>query len=228
MAAASGIVEGGGGKKRRATRVLRFVILEDHPLVREALADRLVSGLDDVDFVYVGADVDTAVARIDESGADCVVLDLDLGDNRPPVSHVHDLVEAGSSVLVVSALGDRGTIRAALTAGACGYISKSAPSDEFLTAVRAVAAGENYTSPEIAAVLLSGPQPAVALSAQEQRAMALYASGLKMSAVARRMGISEGTAQEYIKRVRAKYLRAGTPARTKTDLYRIAQREGFL
>jgi transposase len=58
--------------------------------------------------------------------------------------------------------------------------------------------------------------------------MVLYASGLKMRAVARRMGVSEGTAQEYIKRVRSKYLQAGTPVSTKTDMYRMARNEGLV
>jgi hypothetical protein len=46
--------------------------------------------------------------------------------------------------------------------------------------------------------------------------------------VARRMGVTEGTAQEYIKRVRAKYLKAGTPVPTKTDMYRMARSEGLV
>ena len=58
--------------------------------------------------------------------------------------------------------------------------------------------------------------------------MTLYASGLKMRTVARQMGVTEGTAQEYIKRVRAKYLKAGSPIPTKTDMYRRAQAEGLL
>jgi DNA-binding NarL/FixJ family response regulator len=68
----------------------------------------------------------------------------------------------------------------------------------------------------------------VALSEQERRAMVLYASGLKMRAVARRMGVTEGTAQEYIKRVRQKYDRAGVPLPTKTDMYRVARDEGLV
>ena len=49
-----------------------------------------------------------------------------------------------------------------------------------------------------------------------------------MEAVSRRMGVSVTTAQEYIKRVRAKYLKAGTPVPTKTDMYRMARSEGLV
>jgi DNA-directed RNA polymerase specialized sigma24 family protein len=58
--------------------------------------------------------------------------------------------------------------------------------------------------------------------------MVLYASGLKIEAVARRMGVKTATAQEYIKRVRTKYSRAGVSAPTKTDLYRRARDEGLV
>jgi DNA-binding CsgD family transcriptional regulator len=71
-------------------------------------------------------------------------------------------------------------------------------------------------------------QNKVQLSDQERAALTLYASGLKMSAVARRMGVSEPTINEYIKRVRAKYSTVGNPLPTKVHLYRLAQSEGWL
>ena len=42
------------------------------------------------------------------------------------------------------------------------------------------------------------------------------------------MSVKPATAQEYIKRVRAKYLKAGTPLPTKTDMYRMARSEGLV
>ena len=203
------------------------MILEDHPLVREALVDRLVSQLGDIETVYAGASVDDAIAAM-APGADCVILDLDLADNRSPLSNLGALSELGVPVLIVSALGDPATIRAALAVGAAGFVSKQAETTELVDAVRATLRGEHYTSSEVAAALLAGGGTSVALSDQERRALVLYASGLKMRAVARRMGVTEGTAQEYIKRVRAKYGRAGTPLPTKTDLYLMARREGLV
>lgn len=205
----------------------RIAILEDHPLVREALRERLVSQLGDVDVVYSGSSVEDALTAC-SAGADCIILDLDLNDGRSPIANVLAFTDADLPVLVVSALGDPGTIRGILTAGAMGFISKQADVPELLEAVRATLQGEPYTTPEVAAAMLGSTESSVGLSEQERRAMVLYASGLKMSAVARRMGISTGTAQEYIKRVRAKYERAGNPLRTKTDLYRQARGEGLM
>ena len=62
----------------------------------------------------------------------------------------------------------------------------------------------------------------------EQRVLMLYASGLKMAAVARTLHISPYTAKEYIDRVRTKYANAGRPASTKLDLHREAVRDGYV
>jgi DNA-binding NarL/FixJ family response regulator len=122
-----------------------------------------------------------------ESGADCIVLDLDLNDGRNPVSNVLDLVETDVPILIVSALGDQATIRGTLMAGAVSFVSKQAESVEMMAAVKSTLAREPSTSREVAAALLSSPTTmSVALSDQERRAMVLYASGLKMRAVARR------------------------------------------
>jgi DNA-binding NarL/FixJ family response regulator len=164
----------------------------------------------------------------EQGGADLAILDLDLGDGRSPVANVVAMVEIGVPVLVVSALGDPGTIHACLVAGAMGFVSKQATPEELLEAVMVAMEGEGSITPDVASALLSAPRDSLNLSDQERRAMVLYASGLKMEAVARRMNVSRTTAEEYIKRVRAKARKAGTPVPTKTDMYRMAQRSGLL
>lgn len=206
----------------------RFVVLEDHPLVRDALASQLVSHFGDSHIVYSGADVEAAVASIHEHGADCVIVDLDLGDRRSPLQNVEALTETDVPLLIVSALGDPATIKSCLLAGAIGFVSKQAETGELVVAVKHALMREPYTSTEVAAALMTSGSSSVHLSEQERKAMTLYASGLKMRTVARQMGVTEGTAQEYIKRVRAKYVKAGSPIPTKTDMYRRAQAEGLL
>jgi DNA-binding CsgD family transcriptional regulator len=66
------------------------------------------------------------------------------------------------------------------------------------------------------------------LSIQELSALRLYASGMKLDSVARRMNVSPATAKEYLDRVRAKYQQVGRPARTRTELYAAASRDGLL
>ena len=180
------------------------------------------------EIVYAGASIDEAVRAISQAGADLVILDLDLNDGRSPVANVAAMADLGVPVLVVSALGDPATIRACLAAGVVGYVSKQARPEEVLGALQSALRGEQTMTPEVAAALLHHPDDQLNLSDQERRAMVLYASGLKMESVARRMNVSRTTAEEYIKRVRAKARKAGTPVPTKTDMYRMAQRSGLL
>ena len=204
------------------------MIVEDHPLFRDALAERLTAAVESSAITYSGGSLSEAVRQHVVNGSDCVILDLDLGDGRPPVANVEDLVEAGCRVLIVSALGNPGIVRRALQAGALGYVSKQAPVDDIVTSVNATLAGEPSTSRDVAAMIYADDVPGANLSERERTAMVLYASGLTIDSVARRMGVKSSTAAEFIKRVREKYLRAGNAIPTKADVYRQARDEGLI
>lgn len=206
----------------------RVMVIDDHPLLREAVKSRVLQVAPGAEFSYVGASITDALTAHGDATADCTILDLDLGDGRSPVTNTAELVSAGCRVLIVSALADAATVRAALRAGALGFVSKQADLQDFEESFRLTVAGEPSTSRDVAAILSSDEAPSVPLSERERTAMVLYASGLKIDAVARRMNVKSATAQEYIKRVRDKYSRAGTPVPTKTDLYRRARDEGLV
>ncbi len=202
------------------------VFLEDHELVREAVKSRLLAHFQGLEVVYAGPSTHQAVELMRGKSIDFILLDLDLGDGHSAVANVETMVDTGTSVIVVSALVDGETIRRSLAAGAIGYVSKQGRFDELVQAIEAAMVGEHYMSPDIAMALVGSRS--IGLSEQERTALTLYASGLKLSAVARRMGVSESSVNEYIKRVRSKYARAGTPVPTKVHLYRVAQSQGWL
>ncbi len=204
------------------------VILEDHPLVREALKSRLQAAIPGVEVAYCGDVVSEALRAVEVPGKAIAMLDLDLGDGASPIENTTRFVDAGFRVLIVSALADPATVRSALLAGALGYVSKAAPLEDLTASLSATLAGEASTSQDVASILASDSTSAVQLSERERTAMVLYASGLKIDAVARRMGVKSSTAQEYIRRVRGKYLRAGTALPSKTDLYKQAKEEGLV
>ena len=206
----------------------RVTVIDDHPLLREAIKARVVQIAPDAEFAYVGASVAEALSAHESEAVDCTILDLDLGDGQSPIVNTSELVSAGCRVLIVSALADAATVRSALRAGALGFVSKQADIQDFEESFRLTVAGQPSTSRDVAAILSSDEAPSVPLSERERTAMVLYASGLKIDAVARRMNVKPATAQEYIKRVRDKYSRAGTPVPTKTDLYRRARDEGLV
>ena len=205
----------------------RIAIIEDHPLMLRALSSNLTLHLPDTEFIYKGKSILDALSAITISGCDLVVLDLDLGDGIPPIQNLEKLLETGTPVLIVSALAEQFLVRQALTNGASGFISKNADEGTLIDAVKSIISGENYMSPDIATILLSGKTDP-GLSAQEKQALSLYASGLKLDAVARSMNLSRSTASEYIQRARKKYIKVGVNLPTKTDLYRQAQKDGLL
>jgi DNA-binding NarL/FixJ family response regulator len=96
-------------------------------------------------------------------------------------------------------------------------------------AIRDVAAGRAWISPRLAYIFATddaADRPA--LSHQERRALQLYATGMPVKSVARKMTISDETVKQYLARVREKYRRAGRAAPTKLDLYYRAVEDGHL
>lgn len=206
---------------------IRVVILDDHALFHQALMSWLQSQGPHIEVAYAGADVDQALASA--AGSDVVLLDLDLGPDAPSLpTLVAGFQEARCRVLIVSALGSPRIVRQGLAAGALGYMSKREDPAALLDAIEAVASGEGFLTPEMASILAESPQDVPNLSIQELSALRLYASGLKLDSVARRMNVSPATAKEYLDRVRAKYAQAHRDVHTKSDMRRAAVEDGFL
>ena len=96
-------------------------------------------------------------------------------------------------------------------------------------AITTVAGGETHLNADWAVAvkaLMGGDVPA--LAPREAQVVSLYATGLPLKSVARRLGVAEETAKEYLGRVKRKYLAAGRPARTRSDLYRRAVEDGLV
>jgi DNA-binding NarL/FixJ family response regulator len=210
-----------------------IAVFEDHPMMREALAHNLVRHLADVTIIYKGNCIKEFLANqpkpISQGNKPILaILDLDLGDGSNPIVNLSELTERNISVIVVSALATSQMVRLMLRNGAAAYVSKNAEPEALRDAVNATINGKQYMSPDIAVALLSDEEISVNLSQKEREALSLYASGMKLDAVAQAMDISRSTASEYIQRARKKYTKAGISLPTKTDLYRQAQRDGLL
>jgi two-component system nitrate/nitrite response regulator NarL len=204
---------------------LRIAVIDDHELVREGLVSLLSSQPSIVDeVVYSGFDVDAAA----ETRPDVALLDVDLGLTGGQVGDaVLALRGVGAQVLLISAFEDPGSVRAALEVGALGFVPKRVSFETLLEAIDTVSRGELFLSVDLASILAAA-RDTPNLSPRELDALRLYASGLKLSAVAHRMEISPHTAKEYLDRVRTKYANMGRQARTRTELYVAANRDGLL
>ncbi len=200
-------------------------IIDDHELVREglrALIERQVPGRSPVR--YCGpSPLDAGRAR-----AQVALLDVNLGPAGPSVLESVAVLHASAiRVLLMSAYQEPVLVRQALLAGALGFVPKAVSFDALSEAVATVARGDLYLSIDLASILAAAAETPD-LSPRELDALRLYASGLKLSAVAHRMGVSPHTAREYLERVRAKYANVGRAARTRTELYAEAARDGLL
>lgn len=202
-----------------------MAIVDDHAMFAQGLRSWLAEHDGDVTVTYLGPDPDAALTHAAE--LDVVLLDIDLGPDAPRTA---DTVKAFAAhdvpVLLVSAMARGMPLRDAILAGAGGYVSKASEPAELLTRLRDVAKGEFVVSRELAEVMCSPAPPD--LSGQELRALQLYAQGLPLKLVARRMGVSQHTAKEYLDRVRSKYAANGRTARTKAELQAAAREDGLL
>src|SRR5262249_35943159 len=129
----------------------------------------------------------------------------------------------GRAVVVLAAWDGRAGVRDAMRAGARGYVLKQEEAAELRAAILAVAAGKDWVSPRLAYIFATDDAPdRPALSTQETRTLRLYATGLPIKSVARRLGISEETAKQYVRRGRGKYAQANRAAPPQLDLYHRA------
>lgn len=201
-----------------------IAVVDDHRLVREGLV-RACEATGRMAIAYEGALL-AEILTLPEPPT-VVLLDLDLHSHEVRAGDVAAIVGRGSAVIVVSATTKSHLVHELLRVGVRGFVSKSDPTESLIEAIDTVCAGEDWTTPELAALISRDPQRP-SLSAQESLALRLYASGLKMESVARRMGVAPTTAREYINRVRAKYTAIGRPAPTKVELHRNAAEDGYL
>ncbi len=203
-------------------------VLEDHPLYRQGLIDYLKRELPQYDVAFQGADFLDAKNALQRTKPDLAIVDLHLGDGRPPGEVVALFTSNAIPVLVISALNNFESVKSAFSMGATGFVSKDSQTDELGRAIKSVLRGEEWISPTLSSALSAKQSAVDQLSNQEKKAVILYASGLKLELVARRMNVAPSTVKQYIDRAKAKFQATGIEVRTKTQVYKVLRDEGLL
>jgi DNA-binding NarL/FixJ family response regulator len=188
----------------------RILIVDDHPLTRDALSSLLDAGGFDV--VGEAADGAAALELARSLQPDLVLLDLSM-PGLDGLSALPRLRAAapGCEVVVLTASGTEDNLLAAIRGGAAGYLLKSEPPERIVAFLRGVANGEAALSGEIARRLLDqlrtggrlgGGVPnriADALSAREVEVLLLLDDHLSTDDIAKRLFISEHTVRSHVK-----------------------------
>lgn len=189
---------------------VRVMVVDDHPLWRDAVArDLAEAGLD---VVATAGDGGEAVRRAPAARPDVVVLDLNLPVLAGP-QVTRRLVEElpGVRVLVLSASGEADDVLEAVKAGATGYLVKSASREELLDAVGRTARGEAVFTAGLAGLVLGeyrrmagagaerpGAPVGPELTDRETEVLRLVAKGMTSRQIADRLVISHRTVQNHV------------------------------
>lgn len=199
--------------------MIRVLVADDHPVVREGLA-RLLEQADDVEVVGTAEDGERACDIARECDVDVVLMDLEMpGVNGIEATARIRSERPGTQVVVLTSFSDRERILDAVDAGALGYLLKDAEPDELLRGIRAAAQGESPLAPKAASALLAAREerrPAEQLTAREREVLVMLAQGLPNKLIARRLEISEKTVKAHLTRI---FERIGVSDRTQAALW---------
>jgi DNA-binding NarL/FixJ family response regulator len=204
-----------------AVSILRCLVVDDHPVVRQGIRALLERELDGVE-VSTADTPDAAVAEASGRSPDVVVI-----DPRRVSGDVQDTVASltqslGSPIVVFTADGGPRMLAEALKAGVKGYVRKDSPPEDLIRAIQAASSGEFYVDPALSSSLLL-EEGERTLTARQREILQMLADGMHTEEVANQLGLSTETVRTHTKRILAK-LQAGT----RTQAVAIGIRSGLI
>ncbi|WP_327069569.1 response regulator transcription factor [Kitasatospora sp. NBC_01302] len=215
---------------------LRVMVVDDHPMWREAVARDLADAGFEV--VATAGDGAQAVRRAAAARPQVLLLDLHL-PLLPGVEVCRQVLarDPAVRVLVLSASGEQADVLEAVKSGATGYLVKSAGREELLAAVRGTAAGEAVFTPGLAGLVLgefrrlaaeppaaasAGRAPVPHLTARETEVLRMVAKGLSYRQIAERLTLSHRTVQNHVQNTLGKL-----QLHNRVELVRYAIEQGL-
>jgi DNA-binding NarL/FixJ family response regulator len=213
--------------------MIRILVVEDHELVRDAIAG-LLGEAPGMEVVGVASTLEDGKRLLEQHGPDIVLADLSLGDGSA-LDLVRWLHRSRLSTRIVVITGFSNTFAAveALADGAMGYVLKAQSITELLVAIRTVADGRSYIAPEVAAKLpapsargrsmgVRGSHGLDSLSRREREIFQYAVEGCATAEIARRLCISPKTVEAHRTNMNRKLA-----VRTTADLVRFAVAHGI-
>ena len=207
---------------------IRILLADDHAVVRQGFK-LILSQQPDMEVIGEAGNGREAVRMTAELRPDLVIMDIAMPDiNGVEATRQLSQNFPESSVLILSMHKDPVYVRESLRAGARGYLLKESIDQDFLTAVRAVAAGEGFLSPAVSKTVLDDYQQQVndpfdLLTARERQVLQMLAEGKVAKEIATDLDVSVYTVDAHRGRIMKKL-----GLRSSTELVRFAMRKGLI
>ena len=187
--------------------MIKVILCDDHALIRRGIRDTLCDATD-IEVLGEAGDYGELRSLMRHTAADVLVLDINM-PGRTGLDVLHALKDEGSSVrvLVVSMYPEDQYAIRALRAGAFGYVNKGGDPASIVAAVRTVAQGRKYVTPEMAQMLVESLTTPVTgnahekLSDRELQTLVMIASGKRLADIAVELNLSPKTVSVYRARV---------------------------
>ncbi len=200
--------------------MIRLAVVDDHPAISAAIAGAVAERAD-IELVGRATSARDAIELIDRTSPDVVLCDIWLDGEAAGLDILRQ--RAGSDrprFVVLSAFDQPSVLRAAIEAGAWGYLSKATDVAGIVAAVLAVDAGERRWDEAGLRALENAPRPP---SVREVQAIRLIAAGASNDEIAAALGISVKTVESHLRRLFGRYA-----VLSRTELAMLAVREGWL
>jgi DNA-binding NarL/FixJ family response regulator len=205
----------------RSKDALRYVIVDEHPVVRHgvrSLLERTWPASDVTD----AETLDAALEMLGKSKPDIVIIDPWRAGADVPGTIKRVAEQTSAPVVVFTADGGARLLSEALKAGVKGYVRKDSPSDDLVRAIQAARTGDFYVDPSLSSTLVLDEGDRT-LSARQREILQMLADGMQTDAVAQQLGLSTETVRTHTKRILAKL-----EASTRTQAVAIGIRHGLI
>jgi DNA-binding NarL/FixJ family response regulator len=184
--------------------MIRLLAADDHPIIRRGLK-HILEDTPDIEVVAEASTGDEVLALVSAADIDLVILDVSMpGKNWLEVIREARAIKPGLLFLVLSRHTEVQFALESLKAGASGYLTKTSLVDEFIGAVRRVAAGSRYVSSDLAGELADAVgrlglhgQPHELLSPNESQVLRSLVEGKTVKEIAVKMSVSQSTVSTY-------------------------------
>src|ERR671939_792845 len=192
---------------------LRVMLVDDHEIVRSGIK-AMLAGTDDIHVVAEAESVAQAVREAERTRPDVVVMDIRLADGSgiEATREIRDRLPQ-TQVLMLTSFADDEALYASIMAGAAGYVLKQIRGGELVRGIRAVGAGQSLLDPLVTRSVLDRLRRGkhllkddrlAALSAQEEKVLALVAQGKTNSQIGQELFLAEKTVKNYVSSILAK------------------------